>query len=78
MAQHRCLCYSNAPASQTWSFRAATPRGQPRTAFTSRKLRALIEHMQLSLLVGPWDGLAAGTSTSTSTSTNTDFNPKAA
>lgn len=123
IARHQCLCYSNAPASQTWSFRAATPRGKPRflsprsafasnngealrnaavrgvglailptfivakdlmeghliellpevqpeddfihavyprTPFTSRKLRAFIEHMRLSLLACPWEGVADG------------------
>lgn len=129
VAQHRCLCYSNAPVSQTWSFRAATPRSKPRTLsprsafasnngevlrdaavrgvglailptfivardllegrlipilpemqpeddfiyavyprtpFTSRKLRAFIEHLRLSLLASPWDSLAGSTSTSVS------------
>ncbi|MFM0698282.1 LysR family transcriptional regulator [Paraburkholderia sediminicola] len=28
---HRCLCYSNVPASQTWSFPALEPRSKPRT-----------------------------------------------
>ncbi|MCG5073258.1 LysR family transcriptional regulator [Paraburkholderia tagetis] len=122
VAQHRCLCYTNAPVSHTWSFRSATPGGKPRTLsprsafasnngealrdaavrgvglailptfivakdllegrlvqvlpelqpeddfiyavyprtpFTSRKLRAFIEHMRLALLASPWDGLAA-------------------
>lgn len=30
VSAHRCLCYSNVPASQTWSFPALAPRGKPR------------------------------------------------
>ncbi|WP_434666771.1 LysR family transcriptional regulator [Paraburkholderia sp. A3BS-1L] len=122
LASRRCLCYSNAPPSQTWSFRASATRGKPRTLsppsafasnngealrdaavrgvgpaivpafivgkdlmegrlirllpdeqpeddfiyavyprspFTSRKLRAFIEHMRIALLASPWDGPAA-------------------
>lgn len=29
--RHRCLCYSDAPVSRTWSFRPASPDGKPRT-----------------------------------------------
>ncbi|CAE6841245.1 LysR family transcriptional regulator [Paraburkholderia domus] len=31
VSAHRCLCYSNVPASQTWSFPALAPRSKPRT-----------------------------------------------
>ncbi|HKT99042.1 MAG TPA: LysR family transcriptional regulator [Paraburkholderia sp.] len=32
---HRCLCYSNAPSSQTWSFQPQSPHGKPRTVAPS-------------------------------------------
>lgn len=31
VSAHRCLCYSNVPESQTWSFSAHAPHGKPRT-----------------------------------------------
>lgn len=31
LKNHRCLCYTNASGSQTWSFRAATKTSKPRT-----------------------------------------------
>jgi DNA-binding transcriptional LysR family regulator len=30
VTQHKCLCYSNVPSSQTWAFSAATPESKPR------------------------------------------------
>ncbi|MEX3944863.1 substrate binding domain-containing protein [Paraburkholderia sp. BR10937] len=46
LASRRCLCYSNAPPSQTWSFRASATRGKPSTlsppsAFASNNGEAL-------------------------------------
>lgn len=31
LAKHHCLCYTNAPVSQTWSFRAPATAAKPRT-----------------------------------------------
>lgn len=120
--KHRCLCYPNTTRSRSWSFRAASPRGEsriispksvftsnsgealrdaavrgvglavlpafavandlaegrlvnvlpkeppdddmihavyPRNPFVSNKLRAFVEHVRLSILLRPCEGLAA-------------------